>query len=187
LAESLGAFEALRAAGKIRATGLSNFTAGRVEQALDVAVAEGFAPAVAVQGWYNLVERDKYEGELQDVVTGRGLAFFSFYSLANGFLTGKYRSKDDLDKSPRGLRNIAYLEGKGARVLGALDEIAGDTGAALATVALAWTMAQPGITAALASATSVDQLKQLTAAMDLKLTREQIVRLDEASAEVVPA
>ena len=82
---------------------------------------------------------------------------------------------------------IAYLEGKGQRVLDALDEIAGDTGAALATIALAWTMAQPGITAALASATSVDQLKQLTAAMHLKLTREQIARLDEASAEVVPA
>ena len=94
-----------------------------------------------------------------------------FYSLANGFLTGKYRSKDDLDKSPRGLRNIDYLEGRGPAVLEALDQMAAETGAALATVALAWTNAQPGIAAALASATSVEQLKELTAALQPEADR----------------
>ena len=182
LADSLGAFEALRAAGKIRATGLSNFAPDRVEQALDTAVQAGIAPPVAVQGWYNLVERDKYEGPLQDVVTGRGLAFFPFYSLANGFLTGKYRSKDDLGKSVRGGRNIDYVESpKGRSVLAALDEVAADTGAALATVALAWTKAQGGITAPIASATSLTQAGELIAALTLDLTPGQNEQLDRAS------
>ena len=111
-----------------------------------------------------------------------GLAVFPYYGLANGFLTGKYRSRDDLDKSPRGLRNIEYLEGKGASVLEALDAVAAETGAALATVALAWTMAQPGITAPIASATSTAQLDELTAAMELALTDAQVERLSAASA-----
>jgi aryl-alcohol dehydrogenase-like predicted oxidoreductase len=116
-----------------------------------------------------------------------GLGILPFYGLANGFLTGKYRSRDDLEKSVRGLRNVEYLEGKGPRVLAALDEVAAETGAALATIALAWTIAQPGITAALASATNLDQLAELTAAMHLKLNADQITRLTAASAEVVSA
>src|SRR3954466_6635674 len=124
-----------------------------------------------------MVEREKLEGELRDTTLAHGLGIFPFYSLANGFLTGKYRSKEDLDKSPRGLRNIAYLEGKGQRVLDALDEVAGDTGAALATIALAWRMARRATTPSLASAPSGEQLKQLIASMHLMLTREQIARL----------
>ncbi|MEO6199093.1 MAG: aldo/keto reductase [Sphingomicrobium sp.] len=183
LADSLGAFEELRRAGKIRATGLSNFEPARVEEALAVAHDCGFDPAVAVQGWYNLVERGKYEGALQDTVTGRGLSFFSFYSLANGFLTGKYRSKDDLGKSVRGLRNVEYVESdKGVRVLAALDAVAAETGAALASVALAWTKARPGVTAPIASATGERQLDQLIAAMALDLGPAQIALLNEASA-----
>ena len=182
LADSLGAFETLRAAGKIRATGLSNFTAARVEEALDVAVQAGIEPAVAVQGWYNMVERGKYEGELQDVVTGRGVAFFPYYSLANGFLTGKYRTKDDLGKSVRGGRNVEYIDGpKGKAVLAALDDVAAETGASLATVALAWTKAQGGITAPIASATSMTQAKELIAALNLDLSPGQIEALDRAS------
>ena len=182
LADSLGAFETLRAAGKIRATGLSNFTAARVEEALDVAVQAGIEPAVAVQGWYNMVERGKYEGELQDVVTGRGVAFFPYYSLANGFLTGKYRTKDDLGKSVRGGRNVEYIDGpKGKAVLAALDDVAAETGASLATVALAWTKAQGGITAPIASATSMTQAKELIAALTLELSPGQIDALDRAS------
>src|SRR5207245_8243783 len=127
----------------------------RLDKAMRTAAEQGLTPPCALQTWYNMVEREKLEGELRDTALAHGLGIFPFYSLANGFLTGKYRSSDDLDKSPRGLRNTAYLEGKGPRVLKALDEIAGETGAALATVALAWTMTQPGITAALASATSV--------------------------------
>jgi aryl-alcohol dehydrogenase-like predicted oxidoreductase len=187
LADSLGAFDQLVKAGKIRAIGLSQFTAPRVREAMETAVANQLEKPCCLQTWYNLVEREKLEGELRDAALEHGLGIFPFYSLAKGFLTGKYRSKEDLDKSPRGLRNIAYLEGKGTRVVEALDLVAAETGAALATVALAWTMAQPGITAALASATSLDQLRELTAAMELALTPNQISRLEQASAEAVPA
>ncbi|MEO7814005.1 MAG: aldo/keto reductase [Sphingomicrobium sp.] len=182
LADSLGAFERLRVAGKIRATGLSNFEPARVEAALDAAVQAGIEPAVAVQGWYNMVERGKYEGELQDVVTGRGLSFFPYYSLANGFLTGKYRSKDDLGKSVRGGRNVDYVDSpKGKTVLAALDEVAAQTGQSLAAVALAWTKTQGGVTAPIASATSLAQAEQLIAALKLELSPGQIEALDRAS------
>ena len=187
LEDSLGEFERLRAAGKIRATGISNFSADRVDAAADASRRFGLVPPVALQCWYNLVERERFEGELRDSAIRNGLGVFPYYSLANGFLTGKYRSREDLDKSPRGLRNIAYLEGKGMRVLNALDEVAAETGAALATVALAWLMAQPAVTAAVASATSVPQLAELVAAMQLDLSIDQLGRLDAASAEAVPA
>ena len=181
LTESLGAFDQLVQAGKIRAIGLSNFTAARVDEAMETARRLGLTPPVALQPWYNLVERERFEGELRDVALRHGLAVFPYYSLANGFLTGKYRRREDLDKSPRGLRNISYLEGKGPHVLDALDEVAVETGAALATVALAWLMAQPAVTAPIASATSLGQLHELTAAMTLILTPEQIGRLNAAS------
>lgn len=181
LADSLGAFDELRRAGKIIAVGLSNFTAPRVEEALGVSIDQGLDRPAALQNWYNLVERDRFEGPLRDVALARGLAVFPYYSLANGFLTGKYRSKDDLTKSPRGLRNIEYLEGRGPRVLAALDEVAAETGAALATIALAWLKVQPGITAPIASATSLAQAEELVAALTLDLTPGQIERLNEAS------
>jgi aryl-alcohol dehydrogenase-like predicted oxidoreductase len=187
LADSLGAFDALREAGKIRAIGLSNFTADRVDEAVETARRCGYTAPAALQPWYNLVERERFEGELRDAAIRNGLSVFPYYSLANGFLTGKYRSKADLGKSPRGQRSLAYLEGKGMRVLEALDEIAEETGAALATISLAWLMAQPAVTAPIASATSVAQLEELTAAMELTLSRDHIARLDAASAEVVPA
>ena len=177
----LGAFDALRRAGKIGAIGLSNFTAPRVEEALDVSIANGFDQPAALQNWYNLVERGKYEGALQDVTVGRGLAMFPYYGLANGFLSGKYRSKDDLGQSPRGLRSVEYLEGRGPRVLAAMEEVAAETGAAMATVALAWLKVQPGVTAPIASATSLDQLKELIAAMSLDLAPGQIEALNGAS------
>jgi len=143
--------------------------------------ANGLARPCALQTWYNMVERPKLEGELRDTSLAHGMGIVPFYGLANGFLTGKYRGKDDLEKSVRGLRNVEYLEGRGMRVLEALDRVAAETGAAPATIALAWTNAQPGITSTLASATSVDQLKQSTAAMHLRLTSEQLALLDEAS------
>jgi aryl-alcohol dehydrogenase-like predicted oxidoreductase len=182
LADSLGAFEELRENGKIREIGLSQFTAPRLEEAMQVAEKQGFHPPCALQTWYNMVERAKLEGPLGDAALANGMGILPFYSLANGFLTGKYRSKDDLGKSVRGLRNAEYLEGRGMRVLAALDEVAAGTKAALATVALAWTMAQTGITAPIASATSVDQLKELVAALTLELTPDQIERLSAASA-----
>jgi aryl-alcohol dehydrogenase-like predicted oxidoreductase len=106
---------------------------------------------------------------------------FPYYSLANGFLTGKYRSKEDVGKSPRGLRTVEYLEGRGMRVLAALDQVAADTGASLATVALAWTKAQPTITAPIASATSLAQFNELAAALTLDLNAAQIEALNAAS------
>jgi aryl-alcohol dehydrogenase-like predicted oxidoreductase len=183
LADSLGAFDELRRAGKIHAIGLSNFTAPRVEQALAVSIEQGFDQPAALQNWYNLVEREKFEGELQLVALNRGLSVFSYYSLANGFLTGKYRSKDDLSKSPRGLRNIEYLESeRGRGVLAALEEVSAETGAAMATVSLAWLKTQPGITAPIASATSSAQAEELVAALTLDLTPGQIEQLSQASA-----
>jgi aryl-alcohol dehydrogenase-like predicted oxidoreductase len=187
LADSLGAMDELVKAGKIRAIGLSQFTAPRVQEAMDVATADGMLKPCCLQTWYNMVEREKLEGPLRDAALANGLGIFPFYSLANGFLTGKYRSADDIDKSPRGSRNIAYLEGRGQRVLEALDAISAEIGAPLATVALAWTKDQPGIVAALASATNLDQLKEITAAMNLQLAPDQIERLSAASAETVPA
>ena len=181
LADSLKTFDDQAKAGKIRAIGLSNFAPDRLAEACIIARVDGFPAVSALQPWYNMLERDKYEGELRDVAVKENLAVFPYYSLANGFLTGKYRSREDLDKSPRGLRNIAYLEGKGPKILAALDEVANETGAALASVALAWTMAQPTITAPIASATSLEQVNELIAAMTLELTAGQLERLGEAS------
>ena len=181
LADSLGAMDALVRAGKVRAIGLSQYNAERLDEAMTTAEAEGLIRPCALQTWYNLVERPKLEGKLRDTAMAHGLGIVPFYGLANGFLTGKYRSKDDLDKSTRGLRNVEYLEGRGTRVLKALDRVATETGAALATIAIAWTNAQPGVTSTLASATSVRQLEELLAALRLRLTPDQIKLLDEAS------
>jgi aryl-alcohol dehydrogenase-like predicted oxidoreductase len=182
LADSLKTFDDQAKAGKIRAIGLSNFTPGRLAEACIIARVDGFPAVSAFQTWYNLLERPKYEAELREVAVKEGLAVFPFYSLANGFLTGKYRSKEDLGKSVRGMRNVEYLDGKGPRVLAALDDVAAETGASLASVTLAWTMAQPTITAPIASATSIEQAEELIAGMTLELTPGQMELLSEASA-----
>ena len=182
LAESLGAMDALVKQGKIRAIGLSQYGPERLDEAMRTAQSEGLTRPCALQTWYNMVERPKLEGALRDTALAHGLGIVPFYGLANGFLTGKYRSKEDLDKSTRGLRNVEYLEGRGPKVLKAMDKVAAETSAALATIAIAWTNAQPGITSTLASATSVTQLEELLAALSLKLTPEQLRLLDEASA-----
>ena len=181
LADSLGAIDALVKAGKVRAIGLSNFTAPRIEKALHVAHHAGLTVPSAYQGWYNMLERQKFEEAIAAVVLGQGLAMFPFYGLANGFLTGKYRSQTDLGKSVRGLRNVEYFEGKGPKVLAALDEVSRESGASLAAIALAWTMAQPGITAPIASATSRAQVEEQVAALTLTLTPGQIELLDRVS------
>jgi aryl-alcohol dehydrogenase-like predicted oxidoreductase len=181
LAESLGAMDALVKAGKVRSTGFSQYRAERLDEAMKVAESNGLTKPCALQTWYNLVERPKLEGKLRDTALAHGLGIVPFYGLANGFLTGKYRTKDDLDKSTRGLRNVEYLEARGLRVLEAMDRVAAETGAALATIAIAWTNAQPGITSTLASATSVRQLEESLAALQLRLTPDQIKLLDEAS------
>jgi aryl-alcohol dehydrogenase-like predicted oxidoreductase len=187
LAVSLGAFDALKRAGKIRAVGLSQFSAQRLDEAMRVAAAQNLESPCALQTWYNLVEREKLEGPLRDVAFRHGLGILPFYGLANGFLTGKYRTHNDLAKSIRGDRVERYLEGRGMRVLQALDEIAAQTGSAAGTVALAWVLAQPGVVGALASATSVEQLSENMAAMTLELSPTQIAELNDASAAVAAA
>jgi aryl-alcohol dehydrogenase-like predicted oxidoreductase len=187
LADSLGAMDGLVKSGKVRALALSQFTPERLDEAMNTAEERHLTRPCALQPWYNLVERGKLEGPLLDTATRHGMAIFPFFSLANGFLTGKYRSAGDLGKSVRGDRVAEYLDGKGIRVLAALDDVAAESGAALATIALAWTMAQPGITAPIASATSLQQLEQLTAALHLKLTPDQLRRLDHASLEAEAA
>jgi aryl-alcohol dehydrogenase (NADP+) len=187
LEQSLEAFQQLREEAKIRTIGLSNFSAERIDEAFGVAERLGITTPVALQPKYNLVERNPFEVELRPVAKRHGLGVFPYYGLANGFLTGKYRDKEDIGKSTRGQRVAGYLEGKGIHVLAALDQIAGETGAALATISLAWLMAQPTVVAPIASATSVEQLEDLTAAMELKLSEDQLERLAEASAETEPA
>ncbi|MCJ7420728.1 aldo/keto reductase [Sphingomicrobium astaxanthinifaciens] len=182
LADTLGAVDALVKEGKVRSIGLSNFTPERIDAVMATCAAEGLTRPVALQPWYNLVERERYEAGLRAAAQRHDLAVFPYYAIANGFLAGKYRSKDDLSKSPRGLRNIAYLEGRGPRVLEAMDEVSAETGAPLASIALAWLAAQPTITAPIAKATSLAQLSELTASLTLRLSAAQLDRLAAASA-----
>jgi aryl-alcohol dehydrogenase-like predicted oxidoreductase len=182
LPDSLGAMDALVKTGKIGAIGLSQYEPGRLDEAMQVAQAEGLTRPCVLQTWYNLMERAKLEGPLLETATRHGLGILPFYGLANGFLTGKYRGRADLTKSTRGDRVAGYLEGRGMRVLAALDQISAETGAPLAAIALVWTNAQPGVVATLASVTSVEQLVELTASMQLRLSPEQLAVLDQASA-----
>ncbi len=178
----LEAFAKLIDAGKVRVIGASNFHAVRLKSANDAAKAAGLPRYHVLQPEYNLVSRHKYEGEREDYCIAENIGVLPYYGLASGFLTGKYRSRDDLSKSVRGNRMGDLLEGKGATVLAAMDEIARETSATLAQIALAWLIAQEGITAPIASATSVEQLHDLLPAMTLELSKDQIGRLDAAGA-----
>lgn len=181
LEETLAAFDGLVKAGKVRAIGASQIEADRLAQALAISAREGIAAYSVLQTWYNLVERPRFEGALSELVQDRRLGMLPFYSLANGYLTGKYRQESDLGKSVRGSRAAEYMRGNGPRVIAALDEVAAETGATPAQVALAWTADQPGVTAPIASATSVKQAEELVGAMELKLDAGQLARLDLAS------
>ncbi|WP_339346776.1 aldo/keto reductase [uncultured Sphingomonas sp.] len=174
------AFATLVAAGKVRVLGASNFHAARLKSAVETARAAGLPHYQVLQPEYNLVSRHKFEGELQDYCVVENIGVVPYYGLASGFLTGKYRSRDDLGKSVRGGRLADLLEGKGTAVLAAMDAVAQESGATLAQVALAWLTAQPGVTAPIASATSVAQLEELMGAMTLTLGDEQLARLTDA-------
>jgi aryl-alcohol dehydrogenase-like predicted oxidoreductase len=178
----LAAFDILIRAGKVRALGASNFHALRLKSALDIAARTGLPHYRVLQPEYNLVSRHKFEGELQDLCITHNIGVVPFYGLASGFLTGKYRTEADYGKSVRGARMAAYLEGKGKPVLAAMDQVAAETGAPLAHIALAWLAAQPGVTAPIASATSVEQLDELVGAWDVKLSAEQLALLTDAGA-----
>lgn len=178
----LAAFDALIKAGKVRALGASNFHAARLKSALDIAAKTGLPHFRVLEPEYNLVSRHKFEGELQDLCIAHNIGVTPYYGLASGFLTGKYRSEADLGKSVRGGRMGELLAGKGGAVLAAMDEVAAETGATLAQTALAWLAAQPGVTAPIASATSIAQLDELLGAWDVKLTPDQLARLTDAGA-----
>ena len=182
LAETAGAYAELIKAGKLRAIGASNFTAARLSEALAVSEAHGLPRYECLQPLYNLVERPAYEAELEAVCVANGLGVINFFALASGFLSGKYRSTADLGKSQRGQGATKYLNPRGLGVLAALDAVAARLNSTPAQVALAWQIARPSITAPIASATSLGQLKDLLAAATLNLDADAIRSIDLASA-----
>lgn len=181
LEESLAAFDALVRAGKVRALGASNYEADRLAAALNVSEREGLAAYRVVQPEYNLMRRARFEGPLEALCLSRGLGVLSYFALASGFLTGKYRGAEDFGKSVRGAGMDKYLNPRGRAVLDALDAVAAETGTSPAQVAIAWTADRPGITAPIASATSLAQLDELIGAMELELSDAQMERLTAAS------
>jgi aryl-alcohol dehydrogenase (NADP+) len=182
LAETLGAFRELIGAGKIRHAAASNYSAPRLREAIELGRGPGLASYVALQPHYNLMERAGYEGELEQVCAGAGLACIPYFGLARGFLTGKYRRGGPGVDSPRaaGVRE-SYVNERGFAVLDALDEVAAQHGVAVGAVALAWLLAQPTVLAPIASATTTEQLAELLPATRLALSAEQLQRLSEAS------
>jgi len=180
--ESLDAYAELMKAGKVRAIGASNYTAPRLREALELSRRHALPRYESLQPLYNLVERAAYEAELEPLCREEGLGVIHYFALARGFLTGKYRSAADLGKSPRGGGVKGFLNERGLRILAALDRVAERYGATPAQVALAWEMARPGITAPIASATSVRQLEELAGAASLALDADAIESLNRASA-----
>lgn len=179
--EVLTAFDRLVREGKVRALGASNFTADRLAEALAVSARLGLARYEALQNQYHLLERGGFEGELQRLCLAEDIGALPYYGLASGYLTGKYRSEADYGKSVRGDRMAKYVEGRGPVVLAALDEIASETGATQAQIALAWIAARPAIAAPIASARTPEQLEELLGAMELELSASQLALLDAAS------
>ena len=180
--ETLEAYQRLLEQGKVRAIGASNLTAARLSEALFAAAADGLPKYRTLQPLYNLYDRSEFEGALADVCIRDNLGVIPYFSLAAGFLTGKYRSEADYGKSARGPGMKKYLNPRGLAILDALARIADAHGATPAQVALAWLLAQPGVTAPIASATSVEQLDELIGATRLTLGDDDLAALDRASA-----
>ncbi len=183
LEETLEAYDQLIKQGKVRAIGASNYSAARLAEALSVSKRLGLARYESLQPLYNLYDRAVYEDELEPLCVTEGLGVINFYSLAAGFLTGKYRSEDDLSKSARGGTVKKYLTGRGFRILDALHQVAAEYNSTPGQIALAWLIARPSITAPIASATNMDQLNNLIEATKLELDQKAIAFLNEASTE----
>lgn len=182
LEETLRAFDDLVQAGKVRVIGASNFEASRLADALSTSAAKNLARYESLQPEYNLMDRKGFEEALQPLCVKENVGVISYYSLASGFLSGKYRSEADLEKSKaRGATVKKYLDARGHRVLEALDQVSEAHGATQAQVALAWVMAQPAIAAAIASATTVEQLADLAKAAELVLSEAELAALGTAS------
>jgi len=183
LEETMGAYADLIKQGKVRVIGASNYSARRLEAALETSAKLGVPRYASLQPQYNLYERAGYEQALEPLCIKHGIGVIPYYGLAAGFLTGKYRTEADKSKSPRGEAIVKkYLNDRGLRILNALDQAAADCNAKPASVALAWLMTRPGITAPIASATTLDQLPDLFKAVDLKLDSAAIETLNQASA-----
>ena len=182
LAETLGAYQRLIEAGKVRVIGASNYSGARVEEALALSRQYGLPEYQVLQPGYNLYDRAGYETDLEPVALAYQLGVVVYWSLASGFFSGKYRSKEDLADKARGSRVEKYLNERGLRILGALDRVAARHASTPASVALAWLIARPSVTAPIASATSLRQLESLVAAVHLTLTGSDIRELDDASA-----
>lgn len=180
--ETLAAHEKLLKAGKIKAMGCSNLDADQLRESLDVAKSKGLHRYDVLQPEYNLYDRASYDGPLRDLCMAEDIGVITYFSLAKGFLSGKYRSEADLGKSPRGGGVKDYLNPRGNRILAALDDISAKHKAKQAEVALAWIIHREGVTAPIASATSLEQLDSLIKAATLELSKDDLATLDTASA-----
>ncbi len=187
LADTLGAYAELIAAGKVRVIGASNYKADRLREALEMSSSLGLPRYESLQPHYNMLERSNYEDTLEPVVQEFGIGVVPYFALAAGFLTGKYRSQADVEGKARGKMVGKYANEQGFSVLKALDEVAKETGSNPTQVALAWLMAQPSITAPIASATSLDQLEDLIKSTELKLSTAAMDKLNAASRQCVAA
>jgi aryl-alcohol dehydrogenase-like predicted oxidoreductase len=181
LEETLSAYAELIASGKVRAIGASNYTGARLREAMELASRNNLPRYISLQPDYNLADRQQYETDLAPVVAGFGLGSITYFSLAAGFLTGKYKSAADAKGKSRGGKVEKYFDARGQRILDALSKVSAETNAKPATIALAWLLAQPTVTAPIASATSVDQLEDLLASVELTLSVDQMTELADAS------
>ena len=181
LLETLQTYTELIKEGKVRAIGASNYGGDRLKEALQVSKDNGLAAYECLQPEYNLYMREQYEKELEPVCRERNIGVISYFSLASGFLTGKYRSENDLSKSSRGEGVKKFLNPRGYKILAALDKVTAEYSATPSAIALAWIIARPGITAPIASATSVEQLNELTKAVSVTLKSDAIDLLNSAS------
>ena len=170
-------------AAKCGFIGASNYSAARLAEALEISADKKLPFYVSLQPEYNLYDRSGYEAELEPLCEKNDVGVIPYYSLASGFLTGKYRTKSDLDKSVRG-ENIGkkYLNDRGMRILTALDKVSDEHKTLPGVIALAWLMARPSIAAPIASATTVQQLEEIAKSVQIKLSEEQVALLDQASA-----
>jgi aryl-alcohol dehydrogenase-like predicted oxidoreductase len=180
--ETMSAYNELINEGKVRYIGASNLSAERIKASNNFARANNLAPYISLQPLYNLYDRQKFENEYSKLVQDESLGVIPYYSLASGFLTGKYRSDADLDKSKRGPGVKKYMDERGMKILAAMDEVALEQKVPLSQIAIAWFLHKPLITSPIASATSEQQLTELLHATTLALTKEQIAGLDQVSA-----
>jgi len=181
LEETLEAYAGIMKEGKVRAIGASNYSAERLSEALKISEQRGYPKYESLQPLYNLYDRAEYQAQLEPLCEREGLGVIPYFSLASGFLTGKYRSEKDIAKSARGQMVKKYLNERGFRILETLEQVAKEYNLTPAKISLAWLIARPSITAPIASATNVEQLNDLIEATQLQLDDSAIARLNRAS------